>query len=252
MKQTTNYGLNKPESTDVVDIAILNENADKVDTQMKIAAEHAENEENPHNVTKTQVGLGNVPNVATNDQTPTYTEASTLATLTSGEKLSVAFGKIKKATTALISHIGNKSNPHAVTASQAGAIPTSAIVHSAEVTDTTKVPGMDLINDIQGQITTQNNNLTKQLSGYTLANFAYELNYTASGTYLETDINISDIGFASINCIYVMVHHPNVTNDYVMSTLQAFPYEGTNFVRIGAKFSVNQKYVLSIMVVGVK
>lgn len=72
-----------------------------------------------------EVGLGNVPNVATNDQTPTYTEASTLATLTSGEKLSVAFGKIKKAITDLISHIANTSNPHAVTAEQAGAAPTS-------------------------------------------------------------------------------------------------------------------------------
>ena len=49
---------------------------------------------NPHGTTKSDVGLGNVPNVATNDQTPTYTEASSLAKLTSGEKLSVAFGNI--------------------------------------------------------------------------------------------------------------------------------------------------------------
>ena len=45
----------------------------------------------------------------TNDQTPTYTEASERAKLTSGEKLSVAFGKIAKAITDLISHIGNTS-----------------------------------------------------------------------------------------------------------------------------------------------
>lgn len=77
---------------------------------------------NPHSVTKLQVGLGNVPNVATNDQTPTYTEASTLSALSSGEKLSVAFGKIKKAVASLISHIGNTSNPHSVTAAQIGAI----------------------------------------------------------------------------------------------------------------------------------
>lgn len=43
----------------------------------------------------------------TNDQTPTYTEASERAKLTSGEKLSIAFGKISKAITDLISHIGN-------------------------------------------------------------------------------------------------------------------------------------------------
>lgn len=74
---------------------------------------------------KSDVGLGNVPNVATNDQTPTYTEATTLATLTSGERLSVVFGKIKKAITDLISHLANKSNPHGVTAAQIGAAASS-------------------------------------------------------------------------------------------------------------------------------
>ena len=82
--------------------------------------EHISDTANPHAVTKSQVGLGNVPNVATNNQTPTYTAASTLATLVSGEKLSVSMGKIMKAITDLISHIGNKSNPHAVTAAQVG------------------------------------------------------------------------------------------------------------------------------------
>lgn len=75
---------------------------------------------NPHGTTKSDVGLGNVPNVATNDQTPTYTEAAALAKLTSGEKLSVAFGKISKAVTDLIAHIANKSNPHGVTKAQVG------------------------------------------------------------------------------------------------------------------------------------
>jgi len=82
---------------------------------------HTGNTSNPHSVTKTQVGLGNVPNVATNDQTPTYDQASTFATLTSGEKISTAFGKIKLAITNLINHINNRSNPHGVTAAQAGA-----------------------------------------------------------------------------------------------------------------------------------
>ena len=62
---------------------------------------------NPHGTTKSDVELGNVPNVATNDQTPSYTEASSLAKLTSGEKLSVAFGKISKAVTDLISHLAD-------------------------------------------------------------------------------------------------------------------------------------------------
>ena len=70
---------------------------------------HIGNKSNPHGVTKTQVGLGNVPNVSTNDQTVTYTAATALAVLTSGEKLSVAFGKIAKSISTLISHINTKA-----------------------------------------------------------------------------------------------------------------------------------------------
>ena len=93
----------------------------RMDTEL---AKHAEDNSNPHNVTAAQVGLGNVPNKSTNDQQPTFTEASALTELTSGEKLTLMLGKIAKAISTLISHVGNKSNPHGVTASQAGAVPT--------------------------------------------------------------------------------------------------------------------------------
>ncbi|MBQ7067056.1 MAG: hypothetical protein IJN92_09595 [Lachnospiraceae bacterium] len=76
--------------------------------------------DNPHEVTAEQVGLGNVPNVATNNQTPTYTIATSNAALKSGEKLSVAFGKIAKAVNSLISHLANVNNPHSVTKKQVG------------------------------------------------------------------------------------------------------------------------------------
>ena len=99
---------------------------------------HVSNKSNPHGVTKAQVGLSNVPNVATNDQTPTYTQASSLANLTSGEKLSVSFGKIMKAIADFITHKNSTSNPHNVTASQAGAVPTTRKVNnkalSADIT----------------------------------------------------------------------------------------------------------------------
>lgn len=84
---------------------------------------HTADTANPHEVTKAQVGLGNVPNVATNDQTPTYTDTTALATLTSGEKISVAFAKIKLAITRLISHLSATNNPHNVTPGQIGAAP---------------------------------------------------------------------------------------------------------------------------------
>ena len=42
-----------------------------------------------------------------NDQAPTYAEATTLESLSSGEKISIAFGKIKKAIKELISHLAD-------------------------------------------------------------------------------------------------------------------------------------------------
>lgn len=88
--------------------------------------EFAERRDNPHHVTAEQVELGNVPNVKTNDQTPTYTEASNLAALVSGEKLSVAFGKIAKAVSSLIAHIGAVGkNIHKETPASIGAAPQS-------------------------------------------------------------------------------------------------------------------------------
>lgn len=94
---------------------------------------HTGNVENPHNVTKEQVGLGNVPNRSTNDQTPTYDTATTFATLSSGEKVSTAFGKIKLAITNLINHIANKSNPHGVTASQVNAAAKSHTHNASDI-----------------------------------------------------------------------------------------------------------------------
>ena len=81
---------------------------------------HITDTSNPHGVTAEQIGLDKVPNVATNDQTPTYSQNSSLSNITSGEKLSVSFGKIMKAIADLISHISNQSNPHDVTAEQIG------------------------------------------------------------------------------------------------------------------------------------
>lgn len=62
----------------------------------KTAYDHSQTTGNPHGTTASDVGLGNVPNVSTNNQTPTFTEASTRNNIASGEKLSVIFGKIQK------------------------------------------------------------------------------------------------------------------------------------------------------------
>lgn len=57
-----------------------------------------------------------------NEQTPIYTETE-FAPLTSGEKISVAFGKISKAIKQIMYHAGNMQNPHQTTLKQVGAAP---------------------------------------------------------------------------------------------------------------------------------
>lgn len=81
---------------------------------------HTVDKSNPHSVTKSQVGLGNVPNVSTNDQTPTFSQAAKLVNITTGEKLSIMLGKISKAISDLLSHIESKENPHSVNKTQVG------------------------------------------------------------------------------------------------------------------------------------
>lgn len=73
--------------------------------------EHVGNTDNPHRVTKMQIGLGNVPNVSTNNQTPTFVQAEDVADLESGETVRVLFGKLKAAVSSLIRHL-RAVNPH--------------------------------------------------------------------------------------------------------------------------------------------
>lgn len=64
--KTTNYGLTKPEGSDFYDIDVHNENSDIIDAQLKklydAKTDHVGNKSNPHSVTKSQIGLGNVEN----------------------------------------------------------------------------------------------------------------------------------------------------------------------------------------------
>ncbi len=64
-------------------------------------------EQGPQGVQGEKGEAGDGANVDINEQTPTYTEATTIETLTSGEKIGIAFGKIKKAITDLISHLAD-------------------------------------------------------------------------------------------------------------------------------------------------
>ena len=83
---TTNLGLVKPEMTDAADITAMNGNWDKIDTNIQNSITHIASTNNPHGVTKSQVGLGNVNNtsdldkpISTAVQTALDTKANTSA-----------------------------------------------------------------------------------------------------------------------------------------------------------------------------
>ncbi len=86
-------------------------------------------------------------NIAINDQTPTYTVAEANANLKSGEKLSVAFGKIAKAISSLISHLAD-SVSHITTDERTAWNSKAAGVHKhtkSEITDfPTSMPASDV------------------------------------------------------------------------------------------------------------
>ena len=131
-----NAGMLKANSTEVVaeqsiSLVIAIGNAENVtailsESVLYVSKEefeaHIKDRENPHKVTKEQVGLGNVPNVSTNNQTPTYTLPNQTVNLISGETLDIALGKIARAVISLILHITDyTSNPHKISAEKIGA-----------------------------------------------------------------------------------------------------------------------------------
>lgn len=173
MKTTDNYGLKKPEETDFYDVQDQNDNMDIIDAKMKEIEEasdpsaleaHVKDAMNPHFVTKTQIGLGNVPNVSTNNQTPTYTVPSEVSELESGEKVSVAFGKIAKAISHMITKFPQIEDRFGVVltqALQAGSteitFTDSAITESSMISVYTDVYG---VNPTEASVTTGNCTLT--------------------------------------------------------------------------------------------
>ena len=84
------YGAN-PALNDVVDVDITSPSNGDV-----LKYNSADSEWENSALTKSDVGLSNVPNVTTDNQTPTVSEASTRTNLASGDTLSTIIGKIKK------------------------------------------------------------------------------------------------------------------------------------------------------------
>lgn len=92
---------------------------------------HTGNTANPHQVTKAQVGLSEVPNVSTDDQMPTIEEYPYLFNIANGDNMKTVMGKIKAWITRFISHLAGK-NPHNITTDTISAASKN---HSHKTTD---------------------------------------------------------------------------------------------------------------------
>lgn len=75
--------------------SILTEYANDIKSRVSTKANQGLNAQQMANA-KANIDIDKVPNVATNDQTPTFLEESTRTNIASGDKLSLIFGKIKK------------------------------------------------------------------------------------------------------------------------------------------------------------
>jgi hypothetical protein len=141
MKTTDNFNLNKPESTDFYDVDNFNDNMDIIDEELE----------------KRPTSDGNASNMTTE-----FTEVSEVETLTSGEKLGIAFGKIAKAVSTLIKHISTSAST-----SVSGHVKLS---DSTAVTDSTglALPATEKNASIEGtlahQIAELNTDLSKKLT----------------------------------------------------------------------------------------
>ena len=230
MQKSANFEFNLPEESEAFDVNHMNENTEEIDRILKAKGDaienHLANKNNPHGVSADDVGLGNVPNVSTNNQTPTYDEATDLETLRSGEKIFVAFGKIAKAVSTLISHVST-----AATVSVLGHVKVDEIlsststnplqnksVNSALSTKVDKVSVLSTISECEASTTDSdiagasalaelNDSLkTKALfdKGNNGANYFYENTYTSMIVPYSTTWNYNDI---SPSWYYVIAIH---------------------------------------------
>lgn len=123
-----------------ISVQIIVDDAENVTATIKSLAyvtradfeDHIHNYQNPHRVTKDQIGLGNAENTTVANATVEFKAAEKLENIESGEKVSTVFGKIYTAIKALLAHLVDRENPHQVTPLQ---IKAAAVGHTHSASD---------------------------------------------------------------------------------------------------------------------
>ena len=192
---TSNYNLGKQEDkNDTFLMSVITDNADKIDAAL---SNHEIDTNNPHEVTKVQVGLENVDN--TSDINKPVSTATQTALNLKADDLD------------LTAHTGNTSNPHGVTKTQVGlgnvvnvdTTTTANITDSTDkrfITDAAKdkltATTKTIISEITDVIETLNwsatapftQNITLSVAGHTITDADYDINiYRVSNVTVATD-----------------------------------------------------------------
>lgn len=224
-------------------IADINDDIDAIELHMSSSVDpHIANTNNPHQVTKDQVGLGNVPNVETSDQEPEFTEEYfSVTNIVSGEKLSVIFSKIKKAIAELISHLAdttvhitaaerttwngkaNGTHTHSASDITSGAVPvtrggTGATTASAALTNLGAAPSSHThtLANISGKMFAIR---TVSGSGSCPANSTVVINPTAPLISGYIPVGLVDVGTNLIVAEFGLNGNPSLTNRTMLITL---------------------------------
>lgn len=156
--KTSNFEYIKPGEDEFYNITEFNQTLDKIDADMKALKDTEENHTDNATVHVTAEDKESW-NTSLENKTLTYTESSTIQDLNSGEKLSIAFGKLKKAVNAVKNHTGTKattsvqghvklSNSSAVTDSTGLALPATeknASIDGTLANQIANIRGLDLI-----------------------------------------------------------------------------------------------------------
>lgn len=95
---------------------------------------HVADRNNPHGMTKAQLGLENVENVAVDDMTPTITAQSVWDSIVNGMNLSTIVSKVAAAVAALHAHITSTANPHGLTPAGIGAARAEHTHNASDIT----------------------------------------------------------------------------------------------------------------------
>ena len=97
---------------------------------------HIHDYNNPHRVTKGDVGLGNVENLAFLDNVIDFNLSESISQLIRGETIRAALGKIARLIAELAAHLA-ASNPHNITPSKIGAAPATHNHSASQITSGT-------------------------------------------------------------------------------------------------------------------